>query len=244
MATYTLRIYDATGCVLAEGPLIADPTIGMDATHRYRVQIATTGTAKRCSVTAPGFEVSGDFEALGFDTRALCSGDYLVGTFDLTTAAGYRDALGNDPAQWFARGRRATPPLFGGGESAFCVFVANLKAYDARERREKAERRQREAALVALVAAVPDGLDPVGWRAAVLAMTEAEATVSDITSMAPARAFSEALRRGDTLGESTWTGIGLAAYRRALTPYKAPAPEKRRGGKAVRLTVDDGRDDD
>lgn len=35
-----------------------------------------------------------------------------------------------------------------------------------------AERRAREAPLVALVAAVPEGLDPVGWRAAVLQNAE------------------------------------------------------------------------
>jgi hypothetical protein len=107
-------------------------------------------------------------------------------------------------------------------------------------------RRNREAPLVALVAAVPEGLDPVGWRAAVLAAAERYPETSGRGSAQWVRTVSALLRSGDHVPPGSLTSVVLAvvAYRRALAPQDPrPVPERKTGGRDVRLTVDDGRDD-
>ncbi|MEK9646169.1 MAG: hypothetical protein VW547_11560 [Alphaproteobacteria bacterium] len=120
---------------------------------------------------------------------------------------------------------------------------------DFRYRIRSIVRAESEAPLVALVAAVPEGLDPVGWRAAVLAVAEA-------TSRDENRATR--MRAPDTIDEDviawlratigkpcdlpTWTTRRRMhdAYRRAIAPQgPRPAPFRR---KAPGLPVDDGRD--
>jgi len=91
-------------------------------------------------------------------------------------------------------------------------------------------RRKREAGLVELANAVPEGLDPVGWRAAVLALDEAKIAVN-------ASSLEWWIRQEPASREPE----AVAAYRRAVAPHKAPPPERKQRGP--RLTVDDGRDE-
>lgn len=121
--------------------------------------------------------------------------------------------------------------------------------------REIAERgrRNREAQLVALVAAVPEGLDPIGWRAAVLACVEhRNGNASDVKT----ETFYYALLRahhGAARGETKnrlFISCGnpfecaVDSYLRAITPA-APVPRVRATWKTRGpvLPVDDGRDD-
>ena len=106
----------------------------------------------------------------------------------------------------------------------------------------EAMRRAAEAPLVALVAAVPKGLDPIGWRAAVLAVRECYLD-DPKTAMAVAGHLASVL-----LGDCEATSVTLqgasVAYDRAIAPQgPRPSPERKIGGRAVRLTVDDGQDD-
>ena len=117
--------------------------------------------------------------------------------------------------------------------------------------REIAERgrRNREAQLVALVAAVPEGLDPIGWRAAVLGAHEMRQTAA--CSWPAAAGLLEGRTFKST--DREWL-IGLlrmsadhpvvAAYQRAITPAP-PVPRVRATWKTRGpvLPVDDGRDD-
>jgi len=101
-------------------------------------------------------------------------------------------------------------------------------------------RRHREAPLIALVAAVPEGLDPVGWRAAVLSIHE---RCPEVVSHA-AMKFKGAVRRdilANTTPEPCAVADAIAAYRRAIAPQgPRPPPERRR---APGLPCDDGRDE-
>jgi hypothetical protein len=93
-----------------------------------------------------------------------------------------------------------------------------------------------EAPLVALVNAVPVGLDPIGWRAAVLAYMERRGMILD-PQRAPA--VVAGLVRG---GQDDVA----AAYKRALAPRNKVAPERRGATWKTRgpmLPVDDGRDE-
>ena len=114
-------------------------------------------------------------------------------------------------------------------------------------RKEQAMRRAAEAPLVALVAAVPKGLDPVGWRAAVLAVHEASGDRPTPDAWADAEC-EKALRIMVAIGVaadaySDIEQLALDAYARAVAPQgPRPAPERKRGGRDVRLTVDDGSD--
>lgn len=98
-----------------------------------------------------------------------------------------------------------------------------------RREAEVAERIKREAPLVALVAAVPEGLDPTAWRAAVLAATE-RYPMSDIGTWRDrfVREVADLCRSGAFVPPGTLTAVVLAvtAYRRALAPHKAPPPER------------------
>lgn len=95
--------------------------------------------------------------------------------------------------------------------------------------REVAERgrRNREAPLVALVAAVPEGLDPIGWRAAVLAVHEHHGRFADrLRGDLFAEWLVTVLREGLTAVEiDGYHGLGylegLDSYQRAI----APAPK-------------------
>lgn len=129
----------------------------------------------------------------------------------------------------------------------------------------EAKRRAVEAPLVALVAAVPEGLDPVGWRAAVLALHEHHVEGYGGRSDERARAetiavaghltvmlqqFAAALSRGMAVEDAQRTAMNgrclamTTAYARAVAPQgPRPKPERKRGGRDVRLAVDDGRDD-
>ena len=110
-----------------------------------------------------------------------------------------------------------------------------------------AKRRAADAPLVALVAAVPPGLDPIGWRAAVLAVHEVSGDVATPDAWADAEC-EKALRIMVAIGVaadaySDIEQLALDAYARAVAPQgPRPAPERKRGGRDVRLTVDDGSD--
>ena len=112
--------------------------------------------------------------------------------------------------------------------------------------RRAADRRQREAPLVALVNACPKGLDPVGWRAGVLAYAEMFRSDADFhwfrkSDMPHVLAV---IRDGE---KSTGMNIRVFvdAYQRALAPRAKVAPERKgmtwktRGPK---LPVDHGED--
>lgn len=112
-------------------------------------------------------------------------------------------------------------------------------------------RRQREAPLLALVAAVPEGLDPIGWRAGLAALTENRAGLGRMLPdglaafmMTKANRIVECIKNGSDPASHEATGIGtmLRAYRRAIAPHRAPPPERKQRGP--RLTVDDGREDE
>lgn len=125
------------------------------------------------------------------------------------------------------------------------------KASEPGKTSPEAERHRKEAPLVALVNDVPDGLDATGWRAAVLAVEERRHTQAVLSHHASAATLCRlldivaVLRRGHiTDGEDGLVQVAaLGAYRRAIAPHKAPPPERRRGGRDVRLVVDDGRDE-
>jgi hypothetical protein len=225
------------------------------------------------ALTAAGGRINDGPNALRLNTQALCSGRPIAGTLDVSGLSEWQMQAMGAPAkptfditatmEPFADAfRRLAASAMSASESmlhafapaaGFCTFIANLKAHDARERREKEERRLREAALVALVNAVPKELDPVGWRAAVLAVRDfwnINRAVRDWPRGEDGKDFAnwlllvEHCEPGWFPTPRTAYGAGFDAYRRAIAPHKAPSPEKRRGGKAVLLTVDDGRDDD
>jgi hypothetical protein len=110
-----------------------------------------------------------------------------------------------------------------------------------------ARRPAQEAPLVALVAAVPAGLDPAGWRAAVLAANESFAPLRGDIEHAEewgeklARGLASALSGGDEdavvqatkARPGSWTAVavlkGCRAYARAIAPRgPRPAPFRRR----------------
>ena len=113
--------------------------------------------------------------------------------------------------------------------------------------RRATDRRQREAPLVALVNACPEGLDPVGWRAGVLAYAEMFRSDADFhwfrkSDMPHVLAV---IRDGE---KSTGMNIRVFvdAYQRALAPRAKVAPERKGMTWKTRgpaLPVDDGRDD-
>ena len=114
----------------------------------------------------------------------------------------------------------------------------------------KAVRREKEAALVALVAAVPEGLDPIGWRAAVLAVHEHHGRYADrLRGDLFAEWLAFVLREGLTAGEvDGYHGLGylegLDAYQRAITP--APKVDRVRATWKTRgpvLPCDNGEDE-
>ena len=112
------------------------------------------------------------------------------------------------------------------------------------------ERQRQEAALVALVNAVPDGLDARGWAAAVLAIEERRSRSalfrSEATPDLVDRYGVAAILRRGTLEEGHDGAMqrgALAAYQRAITPHRAPPPERKRGGRDARVVLDDGRDE-
>jgi hypothetical protein len=104
-------------------------------------------------------------------------------------------------------------------------------------------RRAAEAPLVALVNACPEGLDPVGWKAAVLAADEhwRRTAPGYRWEAAPFTHWLRVVLSGKAAAPDSAVGEAAAAYRRALTPHKAPPPERKAWGP--RLTVDDGRDE-
>lgn len=125
----------------------------------------------------------------------------------------------------------------------------------------RAERRAREAPLVALVAAMPAGLDPVGWQAMILMLwecwkapgDEGQNGAADFARWAnegdpegdpaPLAAAVKLLRGGGAIRNPPLLLAEEAAlcYRRAIAPHEAPpSPERRRGGRDVRLVVDHG----
>lgn len=124
-------------------------------------------------------------------------------------------------------------------------------------------RRAAEAPLVALVSAVPEGLVPRGWTAAVLAAYESYAPLREdvehpeewgaklgrglVAAVAGGDEQAIVGATGSRLGSWTATAVmkGWAAYLRAIaSPGPRPQPERWRGGRDVRLVVDDGRDND
>lgn len=109
----------------------------------------------------------------------------------------------------------------------------------------------REAPLVALVNNVPEGLDPVGWRAAVLAVDEAHIMSSKARVRWDYERLSEwlptVLEKGmDECDAGAPYADGLAAYRRAVAPHKAPTRQPRSWrdvGPRLTVDIDDGRDE-
>jgi hypothetical protein len=103
-------------------------------------------------------------------------------------------------------------------------------------------REGREAPLVALVNACPEGLDPDGWRAAVLACHETTGTDDTIWFVrdenGSGRSIERQLREARTPEHEP---LLVAAYQRALAPRAKVPPERKRRGPAI--VVDDGRDD-
>lgn len=103
---------------------------------------------------------------------------------------------------------------------------------DAATEREMAAayRREQEAPLVALVAAVPEGLDPIGWRAAAISTDEAFVRMpADVRPDPGGWGWRlERTIRGDRVlaSEGTWMHAALSngrdAYRRALTRQPPP----------------------
>jgi hypothetical protein len=96
----------------------------------------------------------------------------------------------------------------------------------------RAERRAREAPLVALVNAVPDGLDANGWRAAVLAVHEvfphkALAGPRGAWADGAGPGLAAAIRGECRVRDDAPYASGIAAYRRAIAPHKAPPPERK-----------------
>lgn len=290
-AAPTLRIFDATGCVLAEGPVHAERT-EKGARLRFAGQCCATGTAECYAVYANGKQVTWGQMGRGVRplhmAQALSSGLYLTITLDVIDASEEQmQALGLGAAPSAVQvtlrctecsvmrtmplpdvgatvehrctcgvttmlrndGDRVvmTGAAHEGMGAPFAVALGGV--WSAKGPTE--ERRQREAALVALVNAVPDGLNATGWRAAVLAVEERRLTSRALSHHESAAELCAKLRIADILrlGKIARDEDGfvqhaaLDAYQRAIAPHKAPAPERRRGGKAVRLTVDDGRDD-
>jgi hypothetical protein len=99
------------------------------------------------------------------------------------------------------------------------------------------------------VNACPADLDPVGWRAAVLAIHECEARYSGrVNGEALATWLQSAMRDGmDDCDAGTSFASGYDAYQRALAPRVKVAPERKGMTWKTRgpaLPVDDGRDDD
>lgn len=107
------------------------------------------------------------------------------------------------------------------------------------------DRRAAEAPLVALVNAVPEGLDANGWRAAVLAVVDYDPGILRAWSHL---GLTEALR-SFVIGpcyckdpQGVWL-VMRDAYRRAIAPQgPRPKPERKIGGRAVRLVLDSGED--
>ncbi len=113
-----------------------------------------------------------------------------------------------------------------------------------------AARREADAPLVALVNAVPAWANPNAWRAAVLAVHEASVGQSTPDAWRAAeceRAIGIMVAVG--CAADAWSEIeqiALDAYRRAIAPHKAPAPEREGAtwrSRGPQLTVDDGRDE-
>ncbi len=108
-------------------------------------------------------------------------------------------------------------------------------------------RRAREAPIVALVNAVPEGLDPIGWRAAVLAVDEAH---SDSDRMARARAdkrisdpsgqwLAANVNKPCDLPDWSVNRIMHDAYHRAVTPRVSKTAERKQKTLSIRLPDDD-----
>ena len=135
-------------------------------------------------------------------------------------------------------------------------------AMEKPEARHECQRHAAEAPLVALVNTVPEGLDPIGWRAAVLGLRERHvlngqgehadtATVLDAANLTVMlQRFALDVARGAPVKEAQQSATNsrclamTTAYARALAPQDPrPVPERKTGGRDVRLTVDDGRDD-
>jgi len=95
----------------------------------------------------------------------------------------------------------------------------------------QAKRREAEAPLVALVATVPEGLDPNGWRAAVLAAYEdVSGQFSGPLDSQEFGAHCEAAIRGGGLDAFA---DARHAYRRAIAPHKAPPPVRKTRGVSL-----------
>jgi uncharacterized membrane protein len=75
-------------------------------------------------------------------------------------------------------------------------------------------RRNREAPLVALVAAVPEGLDPIGWQAAVLAEAEGPGHLTSSEAREFGAQVEAAVRGRDVMAFPN----ALAAYQRSIAP--------------------------
>jgi hypothetical protein len=180
--------------------------------------------------------------------------------------AALAEGMSGDAGGMYVPGSIIPPATFGGptcpncgGRSrhcceptaaAFCAFVAGLKRWAASPAGLRASQ---ERALVALVAAVPEGLDPIGWRAAVLALREVhQANGRDAAqTVKAAESLTPMLREFATKPSVTLCGNSLVqamrdAYQRALAPRQKVAPERKSTAwktRGPKLPVDDGRDD-
>jgi hypothetical protein len=124
--------------------------------------------------------------------------------------------------------------------STCCTILEN----EAGQQYRRGLRRAEDAPLVALVNAVPSWADPVAWRSAVLALHEAFPS-QEAHHLARDLAFLVTDVARDSLGPVVTTSaraLAWRAYRRAITPHKAPQPERRRARGPV-VVVDRGDDD-
>lgn len=245
-----LEILDCEGYRLATGAVSAVRVSHDRARVTGRIRIIYTGTASRWQLYRRDerFVCGGPVSTTpGANTMALNSvafssgGDVVDIALDVYGSAEEMRALFGDERVKVAT---ASGPASCSACGGSWGMVADVDGWRKRHEETCAavKRREREAPLVALVAAVPEGLDPIGWRAAVLAETDGiDPRMVDHGKILAA--LPVALLGDDRDTSGGWWLKGCAAYQRAIAPHKAPPPERRQGGKAVRLTVDDGREE-
>jgi hypothetical protein len=191
-----------------------------DSATWSEISMGADGCRCSCGATNPGLH-AGDCKA-PFWMRKASAAAWAVMPQGMEVAA----QMGHEAA-------------IGASVLGFFVFLRRLWDEDPAQVRAK-----REAPLVALMNACPEGLDPVGWRAAVLAMHENGGGLAGVAffhrdEIGERISIERQLRDDEVF---TLAGeIAVPAYRRAIAPRVKVAPERKRRGPAI--VVDDGRDE-